>query len=54
MYTYIQPIEFGVPHLQSQNSIDYQVLYVSFATFRSKEINDIEIGECNRITLQMQ
>jgi len=31
--TYVQPIAFGVSYLQSQNSIDYRVLYVSFVTF---------------------
>ena len=31
---HLQPIEFGVSFLSSQNSIDYLVLCVSFATSR--------------------
>ena len=40
----VQPIAFRVSFLQSQNSIDYLILYISFATFRWKETNSIEIG----------
>ena len=33
MYIYIQPIAFGVPFLQPQKSIEYQILYIFCATF---------------------
>ena len=41
-----QPILFEVSFLQSQISINNLVLYVSFATFRWKEKDEIEIGGC--------
>jgi len=37
-----------------KNSIDRLVLYVSFATFRRKETEEIEIGQWDETTLQMQ
>ena len=40
----VQPIAFGESFLQSQVSINDLVLYVSFAMFRCKETNSIEIG----------
>ena len=50
----LQPIACEVSFLQFQSSIDYLVLYVFFATFRWQETNQIEIGEWDRKTLQMQ
>jgi len=41
----IQRIAFGVSFLQSRISIDNLVLWVSFATFRCKEANEIEIAD---------
>jgi len=41
-YTYtpmVQPNAFGESFVQSQISIDYLVLYASFATFRRKKTN---------------
>jgi len=50
----VQPIAQGVSLLQSYNSIDSPVLYISFATLRWKETNQIEIKEWDWMTLQMQ
>ena len=44
----------SVSLLQSQTLIDDLVLYVSFATFRWKETNEIEIGVWDWRTLQVQ
>jgi len=40
-----QHIAFGVSFLQSQISIDDLVLLVSFAAFRWRETNEIQIGD---------
>ena len=50
----VQPIAFGVSFLQSRNSINYLVLYVSFAAFRWKETYESETANCDWVTLQMQ
>lgn len=44
---YMQPIAFGEPCFQSQNSSDHLVLYVSFATFRWKR--PIQVRVKNKI-----
>jgi len=44
-YTWIPPISFGVSFFQSRISINHLVLWVSFATFRWKETNEIEFGD---------
>ena len=41
----VQHIAFGMSFFHSQISIDDLVLLVSFTTFRSKEIKEIEIGD---------
>jgi len=50
IYKVLEPTSYGVPFLQSRISMNGQVLYVSFAGFRWKETNEMEI----KITLQMQ
>jgi len=50
----VQPIAFGVSFLHSQISIDGVILWVSFTTFRWKETKEIEIGDLDEMTLQMQ
>ena len=49
-----RPIAFGVSFLQSQISIHDLVLQISFATFRWKETNKIEIGDWDYMTHQTQ
>ena len=43
MWSYVQPIAFGVSFLHSQISIDDLVLQVSITTFRGKETKEITI-----------
>jgi len=43
----VQHIAMGMSFLGSQISIHCLVLPVFFATFRRKETNEIEIGNCN-------
>ena len=48
-----QPITFAVSFLPSQISIDHLVFWVSFATFRWKQTNAIELGDWVGMMLQM-
>jgi len=47
-------IAFGVSFLHSQISIDDPVLQVFFSSFRQNETKEIEIGDWDSMTLQMQ
>ena len=49
-----QPIAFGVSFLESHISIDNPIFQVSFAIFRCKETIEIENGDRDGMTLQMQ
>ena len=50
----VQPVAFGVSFLHSEIAIDDLVLWVSFTTFRSNETKEIEIGDWDWMTLQVQ
>jgi len=49
--SHLQPIAYGVSFLRSPISIEDLVLWVSFATFRWKETNKIEIRDWDHVVL---
>ena len=50
----VQAIAFGVSFLLSQIPVHHLVLWVSSVTFRRKETDEIEIGDSDYMTLQIQ